>query len=282
MHYYTFHIGDYSSHASHLNPVEDCAYRRLLDKYYLSELPIPLDLSAAARLIGMRDYEKEVEIVINEFFTRTEAGFINKRADKEIAHFKGKVDKASKAGKVSAERRSNGTSSGLQVDLKGNTLPIAPLLPPNTSVQQTFNVRSTDVQQTCNQPITKNQQPITKNQDKPKVKPAGAEAPDWLPASWQTYTQHRKESRKPLTATAQTAAINKLERWKAEGKDIAAIITQSVENGWSGLFEVKQGVGQGKPSFTPPKLSCCVCGGVLKGFVETQSGKMCGTCWDKR
>ena len=122
----------------------------------------------------------------------------------------------------------------------------------------------------------------TKPKIKPAVKPAGAEAPAWLPASWQTYTQHRKESRKPLTATAQTAAINKLERWKAEGKDISAIITQSVENGWSGLFEVKQGVGQAKPSIAPPKLSCCVCGGVLRGFTETSQGKMCGTCWDKR
>ena len=128
--------------------------------------------------------------------------------------------------------------------------------------------------------LTTNREPLTVNQS--KVKPAGAEAPAWLPANWQTYTQHRKESRKPLTATAQTAAINKLERWKAEGKDISAIITQSVENGWSGLFEVKQGVGQGKPSIAPPKLSCCVCKGVMKGFVETQSGKMCSSCWDKR
>lgn len=113
-------------------------------------------------------------------------------------------------------------------------------------------------------------------------KPYGAVAPGWLPANWQIYLQHRKESRKPLTATAQTAAINKLERWKAEGKDISAIITQSVENGWSGLFEVKQGVGQGKPSIAPPKLSCCVCGGVLRGFTETSQGKMCSPCWAKR
>ena len=128
--------------------------------------------------------------------------------------------------------------------------------------------------------LTTNREPLTVNQS--KIKNTGAEAPDWLPASWQIYLEHRKESLKPLTATAQTAAINKLERWKAEGKDIAAIIQQSVENGWSGLFEVKQGVGQGKPSVAPPKPSCCVCKGVLKGFVETQSGKMCGTCWDKR
>ena len=56
MHFYTFHIGDYSSHTSHLSPIEDIIYRRLLDKYYLSETPIPSEIDAVSRLIGMREY----------------------------------------------------------------------------------------------------------------------------------------------------------------------------------------------------------------------------------
>ena len=32
--YYPFHIGDYIAHTAHLDPIEDCAYRRLLDAYY--------------------------------------------------------------------------------------------------------------------------------------------------------------------------------------------------------------------------------------------------------
>jgi hypothetical protein len=131
-----------------------------------------------------------------------------------------------------------------------------------------------DVPPSRNQNQNQNQ---NQNHDPINPKPA-----DWLPPNWKTYLEHRKESLKPLTATAQTAAIEKLSRWKAEGKDISAIITQSVENGWSGLFEVKQGVGQAKPSIAPPKPSCCVCGGILRGFTETSQGKMCGTCWDKR
>ena len=34
MHFYQFNIGDYASHTRHLNPIEDIAYRRLLDIYY--------------------------------------------------------------------------------------------------------------------------------------------------------------------------------------------------------------------------------------------------------
>jgi len=87
MHFYTFHIGDYLSHTSHLSPIEDLIYRRLLDKYYLSELAIPLELGAVSRLIGMREYQTEVETIIKEFFIQTESGWINKRANIELAKY---------------------------------------------------------------------------------------------------------------------------------------------------------------------------------------------------
>jgi len=129
MHYYQFNIGDYVSHTRHLSPIEDIAYRRLLDAYYLSERPLNSGLAAVARQIGLKEYEAEVHEVLEEFFKLTEDGWINSRADKEISHFKGKIEQASRAGKASAERRNNS--------------------------------RSTDVQPTNNQePITINQEPI--------------------------------------------------------------------------------------------------------------------------
>ena len=114
MHYYQFNIGDYVSHTRHLSPIEDIAYRRLLDAYYLSERPLNSGLTVVARQIGLREYEQEVKIVLDEFFKLTEDGWINVRADKEIAHFKGKIEQASKAGKASAERRSNARSTDVQ------------------------------------------------------------------------------------------------------------------------------------------------------------------------
>ena len=99
MHFYQFHIGDYISHTRHLSLMEDLAFRRLLDHYYLHELPIKQ--RDIARQIGMRDCEQEVLTVLNEFFVSTENGFIHPRADAEIAKFR----KFSEDGKRGAAMR---------------------------------------------------------------------------------------------------------------------------------------------------------------------------------
>jgi len=86
MHYFQFHIGDYKSHTHHLSLIEDLAFRRLLDHYYLHEHPIKQ--RDIARQIGMREHEQDVLTVLNEFFVSTESGFINPRADEEIAKYR--------------------------------------------------------------------------------------------------------------------------------------------------------------------------------------------------
>ena len=107
MHFYQFHIGDYKSHTSHLTPMEDLAFRRLLDFYYLHEHPIKhRDI---ARQIGLKDFEQDVLTVLEEFFLSTDAGFVNPRADKEIAKYR----EFSEAGKRGAAKRwgSNGEAN---------------------------------------------------------------------------------------------------------------------------------------------------------------------------
>lgn len=39
MNYYQFHVGDYAAHTRNLGLLEDLAYRRMLDAYYVSERP---------------------------------------------------------------------------------------------------------------------------------------------------------------------------------------------------------------------------------------------------
>jgi uncharacterized protein YdaU (DUF1376 family) len=87
MHYYQFNIGDYASHTRHLTNLEDLAYRRLLDAYYLQERPLNAGVTAVARQINMRDHEAEVKAVLEEFFELTEDGWANRRADQEIAKY---------------------------------------------------------------------------------------------------------------------------------------------------------------------------------------------------
>lgn len=120
MHYFQFNIGDYKSHTHHLSLIEDIAYRRLLDYYYLHEHPLSGGLTYVARQVGMKEYESEIQAVLDEFFKLTDDGWINKRADEEIAHFKAKAQQASKAGKASAERRLSKRSTGVGTDVQPN------------------------------------------------------------------------------------------------------------------------------------------------------------------
>jgi len=95
MNYYPFHIGDYVSATRHLSWDEDAAYRRLLDAYYTHEKPLPLEIRAVIRLVlASTDAQREaVETVLNEFFERTDSGWVNKRADAEILNMKSKQQK---------------------------------------------------------------------------------------------------------------------------------------------------------------------------------------------
>ena len=73
MHYYQHNIADYRKDTSHLSLLEHGVYHQLLDQYYLSEAPIPLDLTKLFRLMSARgENEKSaIENVLNDFFIKT-------------------------------------------------------------------------------------------------------------------------------------------------------------------------------------------------------------------
>jgi uncharacterized protein YdaU (DUF1376 family) len=172
MHYYQFHIGDYKSHTHHLSLLEDLAYRRLLDFYFLHENPIKhRDI---ARQIGMRDHEEDVMTVLNEFFISTPEGFVNPRADKEIKQYK----EFAEAGKRGAAKRW-GTPPNEEANSPPNATPIA----------------------------TNNHKPITTNH-KPKRELATIVAcpPDVDQQIWDDWKQLRKAKKAPVTETVVNSA----------------------------------------------------------------------------
>jgi len=87
--WYKFHLGDYITHTMHLSDAEDLAYRRLLDLYYMSERPIPLDTESVSRKIRL-DLDI-TESVLKEFFERTDEGYRNHRCDVEITKYQHQV-----------------------------------------------------------------------------------------------------------------------------------------------------------------------------------------------
>jgi uncharacterized protein YdaU (DUF1376 family) len=172
MHYYQFHIGDYMSHTRHLSLMEDLAYRRLLDFYFLHEQPIKH--RDAARQLGMKEHEEDVLTVLNEFFLSTEEGFVNPRADKEIKQYK----EFAEAGKRGAAKRW-GTPPNGEANSPPNATPIA----------------------------TNNHKPITNNH-KPKREKATVVAcpPDVDQQIWDDWKQLRKAKKAPVTETVVNSA----------------------------------------------------------------------------
>jgi len=116
MHYYQFNIGDYQSHTAHLSDIEDLAYRRLLDWYYLHESPIPNDIPEIARQIRMRSHTECITTVLNEFFELTKKGWSSARANREIAKTGEKSAKASASAKARWNKPSDANALPTQSD----------------------------------------------------------------------------------------------------------------------------------------------------------------------
>ena len=61
--------------------------------------------------------------------------------------------------------------------------------------------------------------------------------PDWLhPEDWNDYREHRASLKCPLTPLAEKKALGELERLRSSGNDPVRVISQSIVNGWKGLF----------------------------------------------
>ena len=168
MHFYQFHIGDYKSHTHHLSLIEDLAFRRLLDHYYLHEAPIKQ--RDIARQIGMKDNEQEVLTVLNEFFISTDQGFINPRADEEIAKYR----KFSEDGKKGAAKRWHKGTNG-----EAYSPPIATPIATNNQ-----------------EPITNNHS-IDESPTKQRTKGSRLSTDFELPDSWTEFCQAERPDLNP-------------------------------------------------------------------------------------
>mgnify|MGYP000896901892 CR=1 FL=1 len=92
MNYYPFHVGDYTAHTAHLEPMEDLAYRRMLDLYYLRESALPTDVDDVCALVGAKTNEQSaaVQSILIEFFKQTDSGWSHSRCEREIAIYRAK------------------------------------------------------------------------------------------------------------------------------------------------------------------------------------------------
>jgi hypothetical protein len=73
--------------------------------------------------------------------------------------------------------------------------------------------------------------------------------PDWLPLeAWEGFVAMRKKIKKPLaTERATSLAIGTLDKLRAEGQDVAAVLDQSTMNSWMGLFPISERRAESRP-----------------------------------
>ena len=144
MHRYSLHIGDYAAHTRHLSPIEDLAYRRMLDAYYLHEKPLSGDVAAISRAIGLPGHDAEVGAVLAEFFVKEADQWRNARCDREILEYRDVVRRNQENGRRGGRPRNplatKSVASGMPVEtdreptvLKPTGKPPSSLLPSPSS-----------------------------------------------------------------------------------------------------------------------------------------------------
>lgn len=174
MHHFPLHIGDYTKKAQHLSLLEDGVYNRLLRIYYDTEKPLPVDAKAVQRLAGARRQDElaAVETVLFEFFVLADDGWHNDKADRVIAEYHAKGDKARK----SAEARWNARATvALSEAGDANAM--------RTHSERIENASTSHAERNANQePRTNN----LEEKQKATVEPA-VRQPDRFPEFWSVY-----------------------------------------------------------------------------------------------
>lgn len=199
MHFYKFHIGDYKSATTHLSNEEDLAYRRLLDMYYDTEQPIPLDTEWVSR--RLRVGSDCVLSVLRDFFVQQEDGWHHERCESELKNYKRLAEIARHNGSRGG-RKPSGFPSGSDPDASG---------PPVVTQSQANH-----------KPLTTNHKPVR-----------NTEPPDGVSSSvWDSFLTLRKAKKAPVTE----AALRRLSKEADKaGLSLEAALEVCCARGWTGF-----------------------------------------------
>ena len=236
MNYYPFHIGDYLSATRHLSWEEDAAYRRLLDTYYTTEKALPLDLRAVCRLVlATTETQREaVSVVLSECFERTDAGWINSRADAEILAMREKQQK----------QRERATKRWQKPDAEHGNAPAMPRHEEPDAAASKTDANAMPPTPTPTPTPVNTPDGVGEPRKRSTTTALAARPDDVSEPVWQDFQRLRREKRAPLTDTA-LAGVRR-EAGKA-GVSMETALAYCCETGWQGFnagwYADRQGVG---------------------------------------
>lgn len=169
--YMPLYVAEYMADTSHLTALEDGVYMRLIMIYWQRQAPLPDDDVKLHRIARVTPDEwAAMRETIAEFFTAEEGLWRHKRIDAELAKLQEKSQKASAAGRQSANKRS-------------------------TPVERPLNERSASVEQTPNHVgigLREGKKPTT-----PPVVPPRGDGTQDFDRFWQAYPRRPQNPRKP-------------------------------------------------------------------------------------
>jgi len=223
--YMPLYVADYLADAAHLTTLGHGAYLLLIMTYWQRGEALPDDDRKLARIARLTDGEwSEIRDDIAEFFTAEDGRWRHGRIERELDNVRTKSEKASGAGKASAESRRNKRP---------------------TSVQQSSNERSADAEHSLNHTDTDTDTEIEtsslrsdvcasaqkKSADPPKRTPRQELETVLSPELAGAVIEHRSKLRKSLTLLA---AEGLAKGFLATG-DPDAAARMMVERGWQGF-----------------------------------------------
>lgn len=137
MHWFPWFPGDYQRDTAHLSFVEDAAYRRLLDAYYMrGKISANADdLLRVCRAITA-DEQKAVQRVASEFFEQLDGFLIHQKVEATIAKNRATSAKRSAAGKNGARKTNAKRTANAAANAAANADDLPPKNPANGSAYQ--------------------------------------------------------------------------------------------------------------------------------------------------
>ena len=174
MKFYKRFPGDINIKTGHLDPAEFGCYDRLLDHYYATEAPIPEDGAYSICRAVKPEHRRACDKVLAQFFMLREGGWVQPRADEEIAQALPRIEAA----------RTNGKKGGRPPIAKPSGFTEKTQAEPNGKTSQ----------------IPESSSPTSKKT--PRAKPAGPHCPDGVAEQvWSDWLELRAKKRAPVTQT---------------------------------------------------------------------------------
>lgn len=212
MNYYQRHLGDYTRDTAHLSMLEHGAYSLLLDRYYITESPIPEGQAHRVARARTEEERSAVDAVLAEFFSLIDGAWHNSRADHELTIATARIEAARKNGKTGGRPR--------KADQETEKKPTGFFLGnPDASNQAT--------QEKALQPPT-----TTQVSEKPSVRRGSRLPDDWvLPKAWGEWAIAHQPT---WTADhCRAVASNFADFWQAKaGKDATKLDWEKTWHTW--------------------------------------------------